>query len=151
MKPKLMLLLIISLLSMTTLVSAKNDIVLSVTKQDAQGATNESLNSSNACSLLEKSIKNRMQKNFKNLYEEKYGKTNKPIPLESKSWVLTKGNYNFVVVRVSCSDIMNSIAIYGIKDGMLIRVSGVREGKSQIPISYGEFSKKVNETFGVKL
>lgn len=131
-----------------------NQINVFMTRESTNGITEKHLKDPNAIKTLESLLVKQWLDESEKAFYSQGGKGKFKISadlIDSKSWSITVDGKNFAIIRMSFRKKIQMTSIIGIKNDVFIKITGVREGENPVPITYGPFSDKVKDVFGVKL
>lgn len=130
----------------------QQDVVVVSNSQDAEGLTAQQFNEQFLAYFEKTTIEGVKQKIIDNYVSR--GQPEPKLNIQAYSSLAQKGDEKLAILKASMtSDDRNFVsgklvAIAGLKDGKFNRVSCMRDGDVEIPITYGVCADKIKEIFG---
>lgn len=128
---------------------AGSEIVAVITREPANGITEEHLGHPDFVKLIEDELVGKAKLRSKQAHQAAGGAGSPKGTITSESWSVAAGNRNFAIVKFDAYGAMQTTIIVGIENKVFVKISCYRMGKDLVPHSYGPCADKMKEAFGV--
>jgi hypothetical protein len=127
-----------------------SEVQIAITREPTNGLTEEHFENPDVITAIEETVVEGILERSKQVYYNQGGTEKFDATFDSESWCLTIDGKNFVIVKISIKDLIQSTIIMGIQNDVFIKISGIRKGSDPVPHSYGPCAVKMEEIFGIK-